>query len=94
MTDLKYFGVESSGVVQDVNQGPTQPLSYTSESSNYKLGLKINLANPIPYKKKMKKNTSLAAKGALAQRLQRRNARTANEANIYFPNIKMEITSL
>ena len=40
------------------------------------------------------KNTSLAAPGALANRLQRRTARKANEANLEFPNLKTEITSL
>ena len=39
-------------------------------------------------------NTSLAAPGALANRLQRRNARKANEANLDPPNQKSEITSL
>ena len=39
-------------------------------------------------------NTSLAAPGALANRLQRRTARKANEANLDFPNLKTEITSL
>ena len=39
-------------------------------------------------------NTSLAAKGALAHRLQRRTARKANEANLDPPNQKSEITSL
>ena len=43
---------------------------------------------------KMKKNTSLAAPGALANRLQRRTARKANEANLDPPNQKSEITSL
>ena len=38
-------------------------------------------------------NTSLATLGALANRLQRRNARKANEANLEFPNLKTEITS-
>ena len=41
-----------------------------------------------------KKNTSLAAPGALANRLQRRTARKANEANLDPPNQKSEITSL
>ena len=39
-------------------------------------------------------NTSLAAPGALANRLQRRTVRKANEANLEFPNQKTEITSL
>ena len=39
-------------------------------------------------------NTSLAAPGALANRLQRRTARKANEANLDPPNQKSEITSL
>ena len=39
-------------------------------------------------------NTSLAAPGALANRLQRRTARKANEANSEFPNLKTKITSL
>ena len=39
-------------------------------------------------------NTSLAALGALAHRLQRRTARKANEANLDPPNQKSEITSL
>ena len=39
-------------------------------------------------------NTSLAAPGALANRLQRRTARKANEANLDPPNPKSEITSL
>ena len=39
-------------------------------------------------------NTSLAAPGALTNRLQRRTARKANEANLEFPNLKTEITSL
>ena len=39
-------------------------------------------------------NTSLAAPGALANRLQRRTARKADEANLDFPNLKMEITCL
>ena len=39
-------------------------------------------------------NTSLAALGALANRLQRRTARKANEANLDPPNQKSEITSL
>ena len=43
---------------------------------------------------KKKKNTSLAAPGALANRLQRRTARKANEANLDPPNPKSEITSL
>ena len=34
------------------------------------------------------------AQGALANRLQRRNARKANEANLDPPNQKSEITSL
>ena len=38
--------------------------------------------------------TSLAAPGALANRLQRRTARKASEANLNFPNLKTEITSL
>ena len=33
-------------------------------------------------------NTSLAAPGALAHRLQRRTARKANEANLDFPNLE------
>ena len=40
------------------------------------------------------KNTSLAAPGALANRLQRRTARKAKEANLDPPNQKSEITSL
>ena len=44
--------------------------------------------------KKEEKNTSLAAPGALANRLQRRTARKANEANLEFPNLKTEIPSL
>ena len=40
------------------------------------------------------KNTSLAAPGALANRLQCRTARKANEANLDPPNQKSEITSL
>ena len=39
-------------------------------------------------------NTSLAAPGALANRLQRRTSRKANEANLDPPNQKSEITSL
>ena len=39
-------------------------------------------------------NTSLAAPGALANRLQHRTARKANEANLDHPNQKSEITSL
>ena len=39
-------------------------------------------------------NTSLAAPGALAHRLQRRTARNANEANLDPPNKKSEIPSL
>ena len=39
-------------------------------------------------------NTSLAAPGALANRLQRRTARKANKANLDPPNQKSEITSL
>ena len=39
-------------------------------------------------------NTSLAAPGALANRLQRRTALKANEANLDPPNQKYEITSL
>ena len=39
------------------------------------------------------KNTSLAAPGALANRLQCRTARKAAKANLDFPNLKMEITS-
>ena len=39
-------------------------------------------------------NTSLAAPGALANRLQRRTVRKANEANFDFPNLKTEITCL
>ena len=39
-------------------------------------------------------NTSLAAPGALANRLQRRTARKANEANLDPPNQKSEITYL
>ena len=39
-------------------------------------------------------NTSLAAPGALANRLQRRNARKANQANLEFLILKTEITSL
>ena len=38
-------------------------------------------------------NTSLVAPGGLANCLQRRNARKANEADLNFPNLKMEITS-
>ena len=41
-----------------------------------------------------KNNTSLAAPGALANRLQRRTARKANDANLEFPKLKTEITSL
>ena len=37
------------------------------------------------------KNTSLAAPGALANRLQTRTARQANKANLDFPNLKTEI---
>ena len=40
------------------------------------------------------KNTSLAAPGALAHRLQRRNACNAAEANLHSANLKTEITSL
>ena len=39
-------------------------------------------------------NTSLAAPGTLANRLQRRTARKVNEANLDIPNKKSEITSL
>ena len=39
-------------------------------------------------------NTSLAAPGALANHLQCRIARKANKANLDFPNLKTEITSL
>ena len=39
-------------------------------------------------------DTSLAAPGALANRLQRRSARKANKANLDPPNQKSEITSL
>ena len=38
--------------------------------------------------------SGLAAPGALANRLQRRTARKANEANLDPPNQKSEITSL
>ena len=38
-------------------------------------------------------NTSLAVPGALANRLQRRTARKANEANLDIPNKKSKITS-
>ena len=41
-----------------------------------------------------RKNTSLAAPGALAHRLQCRTARKANEANLDPPNQKSEITSV
>ena len=44
--------------------------------------------------KKIMVNTSLAAPGALAHRLQRGTARKANEANLDPPNQKSEITSL
>ena len=40
------------------------------------------------------KYTSLAAPGALANRLQRLTARKANKANLDPPNQKSEITSL
>ena len=40
------------------------------------------------------KNTSLAAPGALANRLQRRTASKANKANLDPSNKKCEITSL
>ena len=40
------------------------------------------------------KNTSLAAPGALANRLQRHTAHKANEANLDPPSQKSEITSL
>ena len=36
-------------------------------------------------------NISLAAPGALANRLQRRTFRIANKANLDFPNLKTEI---
>ena len=42
----------------------------------------------------MEKNTSLAAPGALSNRLQRRTARNANEANLNPPNQKSKVTSL
>ena len=42
---------------------------------------------------KKKENTSLAAPGALAHRLQRRTARKANEANLDPPNQESEIPS-
>ena len=45
-------------------------------------------------KKEKEKNTSLAAPGALANRLQRPTARKANEGNLDPPNQKSEITSL
>ena len=47
-----------------------------------------------PIKLICKTNTSLAAPGALTNRLQRRTARKANEANLDPPNQKSEITSL
>ena len=43
---------------------------------------------------KTDENTSLAAPGALANRLQRHTARKANKANLDPPNQKSEITSL
>ena len=39
-------------------------------------------------------NTSLVVLGALANRLQHRTARKANEANLDIPNLKTEITFL
>ena len=36
----------------------------------------------------------IAEPGALANRLQRRTARKANKANLDFPNLKTEFTSL
>ena len=39
-------------------------------------------------------NTSLAAPGALANRLQRRTARKVNEANLELQKLKTEITFL
>ena len=39
-------------------------------------------------------NTNLTEPGALANHLQRRTARKANEANLEFSNQKSEITSL
>ena len=48
----------------------------------------------IYYSDELSENTSLAAPGALAHRLQRRTARKANEANLDPPNQKSEITSL
>ena len=39
-------------------------------------------------------NTSLAAPGALAHRLQRRTACNAAEANLHSPNKKTEVTYL
>ena len=39
-------------------------------------------------------NTSLAAPGALAHRLQRRTACNDAEANLHSPNKKTEVTSL
>ena len=67
----------------------TQPWtqrSYNESSSFRKLR---NVAQMKNYP-----NTSLAAPGALANRLQRRTARKANEAFLDPPNQKSEITSL
>ena len=41
-----------------------------------------------------KSNTSLAAPGALAHRLQRRTACNTTEASLHSPNKKTEVTSL
>ena len=54
--------------------------------------LESNLVNVLL--RSYHQNTSLAAPGALANRLQRRTARKANEANLDPPNQKSEITSL
>ena len=61
--------------------------------SSLKVDLNLYLSS-LEVLMKLSWNTSLAAPGALANRLQRRTARKANEANLDPPNQKSEITSL
>ena len=79
---------------------PHQVSSYLRSRDTYssaralEICTEFNIVDGRVFLLEKEENTSLAAPGALANRLQRRTARKANEANLDPPNPKSEITSL
>ena len=68
--------------------------SYTPLEFKHKLSSYKTLGSTIKTELENQQNTSLAAPGALAHRLQRRTACNTTEASLHSPNKKTQGTSL